>query len=356
MVDKGDIFTKELKNALFYKEEIGETVESSNRDDVFLEYQRAIKLIDALEEKLREATDELIDQDKLLTEVRQYNKKSKEELKPLRHVLDELKSRLEELEGRERALKEEKLMRKKSEIELDLVKARLEKEGEKPHAVKLQRYTITLFTGNFTDWLRFWNQFQAEVDASKISEISKFNYLLELVKGKPKESILGLPHTEEGYKEAKAILVQTYGKDIKVHKALKRELESLPNINSIKQLKEIHDFQTKLSRTVRTLNTMKKLEGAQSYVYSIMDKLGPVRESMAQKDNKWEEWGLEELVDNLRKYTDRNPLPNEMGGQCSNFTFSFAGPWDHWAKHLVVLMQMTLVLIFYFTHKKCTTM
>ena len=46
------------------------------------------------------------------------------------------------------------------------------------------------------------------MDASKISEISKFNCLLELVKGKPKESILGLPHTEEGYEEAKAILVQ----------------------------------------------------------------------------------------------------------------------------------------------------
>ena len=45
---------------------------------------------------------------------------------------------------------------------------------------------------------------------------------------KLKESILGLPHTEEGYEEAKAILVQTYGKDVKVHKALIRELESPP--------------------------------------------------------------------------------------------------------------------------------
>jgi len=40
-----------------------------------------------------------------------------------------------------------------------------------------------------------------------------------------------------------------------------------------------------------------------------MDKLGPVREAVAQKDDDWEKWGLEELVDNLRKYTDRNPLP-----------------------------------------------
>ena len=58
---------------------------------------------------------------------------------------------------------------------------------------------------------------------------------------------------------------------------------------------------------------MNKLKRAQSYVYSIMDTLGPVKESMAQRDDEWEEWGLEELVKDLRKYTDRNPLPNETG-------------------------------------------
>ena len=30
---------------------------------------------------------------------------------------------------------------------------------------------------------------------------------------------------------------------------------------------------------------------------------------MAQKDDDWEKWGLEELVENLSKYTDRYPLP-----------------------------------------------
>ena len=147
-----------------------------------------------------------------------------------------------------------------------------------------------------------------EVDTSKISEISKFNYLLELVEGKPKEHILGLPHTPEGYQETKKILEMTFGKDIKVHKALIRDLESLPSIASIHKIREIHEFYGKLSRTVRTLATMKRLQGAQSYVYSIMDKLGPVRETMAQKDHVWEEWSLEELVENLRKYTDRNSV------------------------------------------------
>lgn len=124
------------------------------------------------------------------------------------------------------------------------------------------------------------------MDVSGISEISKFNYLLEMVQGKPKDDILGLPHTEDGYKEAKRILEQTYGKDIKVHKALIKELEELPAISSIHKLKSIHDFYSKLSRIVRTLVTMKKLTTAQSMVYTLMDKLGPVREILVQKDDE----------------------------------------------------------------------
>lgn len=116
-------------------------------------------------------------------------------------------------------------------------------------------------------------------------EISKFNYLLELVKGKRKEVILGLPHTKDGYGEAKRILEQTYVKDIKVHKALIKEMEELPVIFSIHKVAITHDFYNRLSREVRTLNTMKKLASAQSMVYTLMDKLGPLREILAQKDD-----------------------------------------------------------------------
>jgi hypothetical protein len=178
-------------------------------------------------------------------------------------------------------------------------------------SVKLQKYTITPFFGDYKDWLRFWNQFTVEVDGSGISEISKLNYLLELVKGKPKEDILGLPHSVEGYKEAKRILEQTYGKEAKVHKALIKELEGLSAITSIHKISNIHEFYNKLARVVRTLVTMKKLETAQSCVYTLMDKLGPVREILVQKDDNWEEWGLEELTENLRRYVERNPLREE---------------------------------------------
>ena len=156
-------------------------------------------------------------------------------------------------------------------------------------SVKLQKYTITKFNDDYKDWLRFWNQFTVEVDNSNISNISKFNYLLELVEGKPREDILGLPHSLDGYSEAKRILQDTYGKDIWVHKALIKDLEGITAIHNTYKIKDVHDFYNKLARTVRTLKTMNKLQTAQSFVYSLMDKLGPVREILKQKEDGWEE-------------------------------------------------------------------
>ena len=132
-----------------------------------------------------------------------------------------------------------------------------------------------------------------------------------MVKGKLRDYILGLPHAEDGYDEAKKILNDIYGKDIKVHKLLIKEIESLHPITNIYKLKSIHKLYNKLARTVRTLTTMKKLDSAQWLVYTLMNKLGPVREIIAQQDDNWEDWNLEELVENMKRHVERNPLQNE---------------------------------------------
>ena len=139
-----------------------------------------------------------------------------------------------------------------------------------------------------------------EVHASCIAEISKFNYLLELLDRKPKEDIMGLPHAADRYEEAKRIMQKTYGKDIKIHKALIKELEGLESISSIHNTAKIHEFYNKLARIVCTLVTM-KLDSAKSYVYTLVDKLGLVKESLIQKDDDWEKLDLQELVENLEK-------------------------------------------------------
>ena len=49
-------------------------------------------------------------------------------------------------------------------------------------------------------------------------------------------------------------------------------------------------------------NSRLDLPGLANYVIRISNlaTLGPVREVLVQKDDDWEEWGLEELVENLR--------------------------------------------------------
>ena len=185
-----------------------------------------------------------------------------------------------------------------------------EERQAKQQTVKLKKYTVTPFKGEYKDWLKFWNQFTVKELMDQVSQtiansITCWNWYLENLK----DDILGLPHTEDGCNEGKRILERTYGKDIKIHKALIKELENLNAISSVHELKRVHEYYNKLSRIVRTLVTMKKLHTAQSYVYTLTDKLGSVKETLVQKDDDWEEWNLDQLVENLRKYIDRNLLP-----------------------------------------------
>ena len=104
-------------------------------------------------------------------------------------------------------MKEQISVKKRFEIESKLIQQKMEKEGEKSQEVKLQKYKITPFSGDFKHWLYFWNHFT--------------------VQGKAKDCILGLPHTAEGYAEAEKILELNFGKHLKVHKALIQELHDV---------------------------------------------------------------------------------------------------------------------------------
>lgn len=326
-------------------EEAVETIQSENTEDINLQLQRINESITKLTKARDETTEQLLEHDKTIEEIRAWTQEQRKQIEAFCEVREQLKNSLGLLSNRETELQRQKqikinedianiqLDKQKEQEEAMLRQQKLEQEwlerklqlqtelnergtpqlsstNTRPTntAVKLQKYTITPFRGEYMDWLRFWNQFTVEVDNSNIAEISKFNYLMELVREEPREDILGLPHTDDGYEEAKRILCEKYGKDIKVHKALIKELEGLQPIHNVHQLNNIHSFYNKLSRVVRTLRTMGKLDTAQSAVYSISDKLGPIKELITQNDDDWEDWNLEDLVENLRKYTNRNPL------------------------------------------------
>jgi chromosome segregation ATPase len=102
------------------------------------------------------------------------------------------------------------------QAKLQLEKSQLEsskkQENEAKAHTKLPKLVITKFKGVAADWLRFWSQFETEVDRAEIAQVTKFSYLKELLEPKVRTTIDGLPFTTEGYERAKNILKTKYGK------------------------------------------------------------------------------------------------------------------------------------------------
>ena len=129
--------------------------------------------------------DAMLDKGKSFEEVRAWSNGRKEDLIPVHELRSRLEEKLGKLKKQELHRREKDWFKKKLELEMELEKKKAEQEMAKPQVVKLQKYMITPFAGDCKDWLKFWNQFVVEVDSSKISEISKFNYFLKLVEGQP---------------------------------------------------------------------------------------------------------------------------------------------------------------------------
>ena len=82
--------------------------------------------------------------------------------------------------------------------------------------------------------------------------------------------ILGLIQAIEQYAHVKKILEEKYGKDIKVRKVHKQIWAHCLKILNIKLMKDVHKLCKKLSKVIRALNTMKKIDKAETCVYSIL--------------------------------------------------------------------------------------
>ena len=173
--------------------------------------------------------------------------------------------------------------------------------------VKLPKLVITKFQGHHLDWIRFWSQFEIEIDNSDLSPVSKFSYLKELLIRKVRLSVDGLPFTAEGYNRAKNILKSKYGKPSEVANAHIQGIIALPTINQPIVLR-IHDFYEKLATNVQSLDTMGKLDEIKGYVRLTLDKVPCIRADLVRTDDDWQEWDFRDLIEALRKWTDRNPI------------------------------------------------
>ena len=242
--------------------------------------------------------------------------------KDVRHVVSEIKRK----EGEK--LDEEKC-RRVLEDEIELEKAKLEVRSKfeaSPKAssvgemgAKLPKLVISKFQGNHLDWVRFWNQFETEIDKSNITQVAKLSYLRELLMPNARVMIEGLPFSSEGYERAKAILYgqiskTKYGQISEVINAHIQCILGLPKLHGTEPAK-VHKFYETLASHVQTLETLGKLKEIGGFVRGTLDKLPGIRPDLVRLDDDWQQWGFVQLVESLRKWCDRNPIqPSDRKG------------------------------------------
>ena len=174
--------------------------------------------------------------EKQVAEYEQVTEDVKRTLKSLRDkALLEAKWEEEKVEEEKRKQcfdKELKLEEARMEIKREFEKKLEEDKSKsaKESGTKLPKLTITKFQGTHLDWLRFWNQFENEIDRAAITQVATSSYLKELLIPKIRSLVDDLPYNTEGYERAKAILKAKYRRPSKVANAHMQCIIVLPTV------------------------------------------------------------------------------------------------------------------------------
>ena len=158
----------------------------------------------------------------------------------------------------------------------------------------------------YTDWTRFWQQYQASIGAADIPNVTKFSYLKELLEPKIRGLIEGLPLSNEGFERAKNILKTKYGKESEIVNAYVTNIMSLEPVHGANPNK-ISIFYEKLSANVQALEMLGRIGEVNEYLRLTLDKLDGIRGDLVRTDDDWQSWKFPNLIEALRKWTERNP-------------------------------------------------
>ena len=282
-------------------------------------------IIDKTHQLKLEVQELRIESDEDPTDVRKWSETLEAQLGKFEATLKEVKRVAAVIMLAEQEKREEEKRKRilDEEIELEKAKfdarAKLEKtaktsseDSENLNSVgaKLPKLEISKFQGTYLDWMRFWNQFETEIDKAKLTQVAKFSYLKELLVPSVRVSIDGLPFTTEGYERAKSILKSKYGKPSEVANAHMQCIIGLSMVHDAHPAK-IHDFCEKLTSHIQVLETMGKVKEIRGFVRATLDKLPGIRADLVRLDDDWQDWGFPELIESLRKWCDRNPITNE---------------------------------------------
>ena len=269
--------------------------------------EAAISEIEERAEVFEDAIDEL--DLKLIKIEAEAKRRAREEEMALECAYEQEKM---DREYRQWEKEEREPLRRQAEYEDKQLEKRSRKMEQQQPQVKLPKLVISKFNGTYLDWLRFWEQFTSQIDKSAIADGAKLTYLQKLPEEKPKQEIMGLPFSSDGYKQANNTLEKKYGTNFEIINAHVTQIFSLPEVIHHDVVK-IHDFYQKLNLSVQSLKTLKKLSTVEGLVRMTLDKLECTKSDLIRTDDNWRAWDFPKLVEALREWMFRNPIKTDEG-------------------------------------------
>ncbi|UYV77624.1 hypothetical protein LAZ67_15001762 [Cordylochernes scorpioides] len=124
--------------------------------------------------------------------------------------------------------------------------------------VKLPKLMISKFYGNFSEWLTFWNSFDAAIHQNNsLNPIDKFNYLKSHLGGTALNTVEGFALSADNYEKAIKLLKDRFGReDILISRHMNNLLSMKPlkTSSDVRTFRELFDNLSVHIRSLESLN------------------------------------------------------------------------------------------------------
>ena len=94
--------------------------------------------------------------------------------------------------------------------------------------MKLPKLHLPTFNGNLLGWQEFWDIFDSSIHQRSLSNVVKFSYLKNSLRGEAASAVSGISVTDGNYSIAIALLKEKFGRKEAVVEALYSQLQTLP--------------------------------------------------------------------------------------------------------------------------------
>jgi hypothetical protein len=123
-------------------------------------------------------------------------------------------------------------------------------------SIRLPQRQIKHFRGDVLEWTQFWESFNAAVHSSSLSNVQKFDYLKEYLKGEAYLLVNNLELTDANYQVAIDELKRMYGKTDVLINAHFEKLDALQPVKDGDDVPALRSFQLNLQSHINALETL----------------------------------------------------------------------------------------------------